>query len=461
MKVLSTLIDNIDKNSFYIEKDGKKIKYKDIMGKINLLINNLRSISEWDGMKVYVDIKDRILFVYVFFALLKLRSKIVLIPAEIKSEDYVYSSGLFISDNKELKQGLYIMQDLKVKTGIDFDLSNLEKPLDNKIVLYLYTSGSTGKVKLIPKSDENIITELEELKKILSIKNDNIFYFTPPLYHIYGMLFGLLLPLYCSAKIIIDYNFTPESISDFVQKKKVSHFISIPSYYKMFNDLDLFKKFNECNKLISSSALLPIEISRKFYDNELKITEIYGSTETGGIAFRTSAKSLEWKLFSYVKILKYWDEYLESGSDKLEKIELRISSPTISIDYDNTDGYNTGDIVDLYPDNKFMLLGRNTRFVKISGKRVNLHYVQEKLREYLQKEMKVKISEDEIYVGEKEQKLYVIIEKEISKDQKKIKDELKKHLPGYAIPRNIYITKIPRNNMGKINKKKIDELIST
>jgi acyl-coenzyme A synthetase/AMP-(fatty) acid ligase len=142
-------------------------------------------------------------------------------------------------------------------------------------------------------------------------------------------------------------------------------------------------------------------------------------------------------------------------------VEFKITSPAISVSYDVISGFNTGDIVNLYPKGKFRLLGRNTRFVKISGKRVDLNFVLEKIFEYLKTETSGNIKEEQLYIGEKNEKIFCIFELKFPKPSKNMKDDLKKILPGYSIPRLFISAPIPRNSMGKINKVKIEEMVKT
>lgn len=462
-KELFFLWDKIDKNTFYIEDHEQRVFKKDIDVQIKKMIDDLISIADWENRKVYIDIKDNKLFIIMLISLFKLKSKVVLVPSEVNIEDYYYKEGLFISDNKEYKNLIFLQNDLKLKLYEDFDPDKFESPVkDNDTIVYLYTSGSTGKSKLIPKTALNLIYEVKELNKILSITKDDIFFFTPPLCHIYGFLFGFLLPIYSSSKIVLDNRFTPDSIAKFVKKKKITIFISIPTYYRMFADLNLIDNFIQCRKLTSSSAPLPQDVSEKFYKKGIKITEVYGSTETGGIAYRVSAVNLEWKLFSYVKIFEKWDDYIENkkGEKDRREVELRINSPAISINYNKEIGFNTGDIIQFTENGTFKLLGRNTRFIKIAGKRVDLNYVLEKVKDYLAQNIDCEIKDEELYVGEKDEKIYVIFEKEFPKSSKEIKNDLNKHLPSYAVPRLLISKKIPRNNMGKINKVEIEKILN-
>jgi len=225
----------------------------------------------------------------------------------------------------------------------------------------------------------------------------------------------------------------------------------------MFDDLNLIDDFKNTKKLINSSAPLSFDVSKRFYDKGVEITEIYGSTETGGIASRIAPKNIEWNLFSYIKVSG--KESVIENIDNKKLTELIIESEAISEVYDKMFGYNTGDVVEFYDNGKFALAGRNTRFVKISGKRVDLKYVENKFKEYVFEETGRSISDDLLYAGEKNEKIYIFYEFDFLKSVNDIKNDLKKHLPGYAIPRRYFSQKIPRNEMGKINKLKIEEIV--
>ena len=74
------------------------------------------------------------------------------------------------------------------------------------------------------------------------------------------------------------------------------------------------------------------------------------------------------ELIDYVNVKNY---------HPTEELELFISSPAISVEYDKEVGYCTGDIVKFIDERHFTLLGRNTRFVKIHGKRIDLGFISD------------------------------------------------------------------------------------
>lgn len=451
-EILKSWIEN---DLFYFGINDERIGYRQILREVDKTERQLISIYDrelWKGRKVCLDIKDRYKFIVTFFTLMKLNSSVILVPIEIDPEDFDFHHTVFISDNKSIDDIIHCDSNFNLfKEGVKH--LNEINYMDAGSFVYLYTSGSTGKSRLIKKSFNNLFTEVKELNHLFEFTKGDIFYFTPPIYHIYGFLFGFMLPMYSKTPVLIDDHFAPDSIAEFVEDKNISHFISIPAYYNMFVKLDLLDYFKKCRVLTSSSAPLSLETSKIFYDKGLSITEVYGSTETGGIAYRVSSKDQDWELFSYVDIMK-----VKNDNDDAP-MELIINSKTISVDYDKESGYNTGDIVEFKNDNRFKLLGRNTRFVKIRGKRLDLSYVVKKYIEYYKLKTGNLIIDDKIYVGCNNERIYLISEEPFPESLKNLKQHLKNVLPGYAVPRVFINQLIPRNNMGKINKSKIEEII--
>jgi acyl-coenzyme A synthetase/AMP-(fatty) acid ligase len=469
---LYSLFENTENKNYKLLLDNRVITKKMLLDYSFQVENNLiKKIDISDSListsttiiedkKIYLSISNRLLFIALFIAFLRLKAKVVLLPVEVIIDEINFSDGIIITDDENRKFDLIIRNDFSLDGDIGKRFDRLDKFEEDKkgTFIYLYTSGSTGKPKLIPKSDINLITEIKELKPRFNITSDDTFYLTNPIYHIYGFLFGVLLPIYADSSFYLDSHFTPESISSFVKNNKISIFVSIPNYYNMFSNLNLVSNFTNCNKFFTSSAPLSLEVSKSFFEYGLSIIEIYGSTETGGIANRVQAASDKWETFSYIKILVSKDDELNNKLDDNE-LELLIDSPAISVNYDKNIGFNTNDLVELDENGNFRLLGRNNRFTKIGGKRVDLYFIRDKLVAYFTKELKRDVKADDIYIGEKDEKIYIFFnEKEIKKSVD-IKKDLTDYLPSYSIPKYFFWEKIPTNILGKINKNAIDEII--
>ena len=101
---------------------------------------------------------------------------------------------------------------------------------------------------------------------------------------------------------------------------------------------------------------------------DTQITEVYGSTETGGIGWRrrTLATDENWKAFQGVSVS------YQPDTDLLE-----LTSP-----YLTQEKFQADDRVKLINANTFKLLGRADRIVKIEEKRVSLDDVQTRLKQH-------------------------------------------------------------------------------
>ncbi|HPO50548.1 MAG TPA: hypothetical protein PLO89_09510, partial [Spirochaetota bacterium] len=86
------MYDFLGKFTNVIEREGKEISSDDLRYSGDLLKNNLsKFIPNCEDVRIYIDIKDRYLFINLFFSLLSLKAKIVLLPIEIKNEDYYFN----------------------------------------------------------------------------------------------------------------------------------------------------------------------------------------------------------------------------------------------------------------------------------------------------------------------------------------------------------------------------------
>lgn len=231
--------------------------------------------------------------------------------------------------------------------------------------IVMHTSGSTGK----PKTVLQRMTEFEADNAFIISKWGEEFLSrklcaTVSQHHIYGFLFTICLPFtlgvpFRRSRIEIPEEFESLSDSEYM-------IIAVPAFLKRTCDL-LDSKLPLKNPWIftSGGAVSPelaVSTTDKFGFCPL---EVYGSTETSGIAYRQQNKDgLIWTPFDNAKI--WADE--EDGC-------LRIISPYIK----NPEGFKTGDLVDIHEDGRFILKGRADSIVKIEEKRISLPEVETRL----------------------------------------------------------------------------------
>ena len=145
--------------------------------------------------------------------------------------------------------------------------------------------------------------------------------------------------------------------------------VSVPIHYRAMGAGGI-RRFS-LRLALSSAAPLDGEDAAFFREQTgLAITEIYGSTETGGMATRTyGANHGSWEPFACIdwKIL----------SDHL-CVRSAFVSPDLPRDAEGF--FMTADRVAKAGENRFTLRGRADHVVKVAGKRVDLEEIREKIR---------------------------------------------------------------------------------
>lgn len=235
--------------------------------------------------------------------------------------------------------------------------------------LHLFTGGSTGTPRLWSKTPSNLFGEAFYLAEQFGIEGADRILATVPPVHIYGLLFSILLPLVTGARVVDAMPSFPGEIAGALRTTGATVLVSVPVHYRVLRTAPLDGHTLRC--AFSSAGMLEASDSLQFHDESgVGITEVYGSTETGGIALRNrSTDGPCWHAFGVVD----W---------KIEGELLHVRSPFLSPEMErDVDGFAaTGDRVEAAGASSFDLLGRMDGIIKVGGKRVDLREVLEKLR---------------------------------------------------------------------------------
>jgi acyl-coenzyme A synthetase/AMP-(fatty) acid ligase len=311
--------------------------------------------------------------------------------------------------------------------------------------LYLFTGGSTGTPQIWSKTAMNLLMEAANIKNTFDIKEDDTILATVPPNHIYGMLYSILLPLVAGAKVSAKTPTFPNEIIQHIEETNATVLVSIPAHYRALKDLPL--AHHKVRIAFSSAGALSEEDSLGFYNNTgIGVTEIYGSTETGGIAQRNRAKGQA--TFAPFKCA-------DVKIGKNEQLQVRSHFLSKELVKSNDGFFETADRAQWVDSSGFMLLGRSDGIVKVGGKRVDLAQTRETL-------LQVK-GVDDAYVfaikvkSGRENEIVALVEGQVTSDR--IHQAVNLHLPAHARPRNIkVIDQIPLSSTGKYNRSAIKKI---
>ncbi len=249
----------------------------------------------------------------------------------------------------------------KTNKQIEEKLSSLEfeRLLEYEFSFIYFTSGTTGVAVGAFKTKENILKELEELQKLFSRYRIEKVVVTVPFVHFYGSLLGAFYALEGDIDIVIKEHFLPNDLLAMCNSGVMV--ITTPLYIKSLNRLGTEKNLEE-TLFISSTAPLFTETIREFQANfHADIMQIFGSTESGGIAYKLNDQEL-WTPIEGVEVLQKENGGLKVASPFISKLLLEKS-------FKKTDGVlETFDFIEMY-ESGFKLVGRSSQIIKIAGKR--------------------------------------------------------------------------------------------
>ncbi|KLU21217.1 AMP-dependent synthetase [Caballeronia mineralivorans PML1(12)] len=240
--------------------------------------------------------------------------------------------------------------------------------IDPHAPLTLYTSGSSGTPKPIRKTLAQFNAEVHTLEKQWGeLVGDATVLGSVPHHHIYGLLFRVFWPLAAGRAFDRAISIEPQHLQARIAQcgQGGSVVVSTPAQLSRWPELDGFASLSPVPRVFfSSGGPLAAEAASKYAEVfGAAPVEIYGSTETGGIAWRQQDKTDAWQALTGIEVHR--------GDDGA----LNLRSPHLGHD----DWHRTDDTVAFDPDGRFRLQGRLDRVIKLAGKRVSLPELEARL----------------------------------------------------------------------------------
>lgn len=279
----------------------------------------------------------------------------VLLPADLQAQTRVRWAAevdLWLTDSDRN------VTELSAEAAMPTALLDLDVPL-----LSLCTSGSSGEPKRIAKTLRQLANEVQALEHLWgSALGQACLIGSVATQHIYGLLFRVLWPLCAGRPLLRQQLPYPEDLQRASCEHPAFAWVTSPALLKRMGDNLDWPALATVKKVFSSGGALPADAAAQLEQRVgQRPTEILGSSETGGIAWR-QADSL-WQPFA--------DVQLSQSADGA----LRIASPYLPPDHIE----QGADAVEFAADGRFSLLGRVDRIVKLEEKRISLPMLEQAL----------------------------------------------------------------------------------
>ncbi|MCQ4272967.1 acyl-CoA synthetase family protein [Pseudomonas kuykendallii] len=319
--------------------------------------------------------------------------------------------------------------------------------------LTLSTSGSSGEPKLIGKSLRQLANEVDALEALWGAElGAATLIGSVAAQHIYGLLFRVLWPLAAGRTFLRRALPFPEDIqlaSLGLADARGFAWVASPALLKRMGDNLDWPALGRVSKVFSSGGALPAEAAQELQRRLGQWpTEIYGSSETGGIAWR-QGEGL-WQPFAGVALSQD-----DSGA-------LRIASRYLPAGHIE----QSADAVRLDASGGFELLGRLDRIVKLEEKRISLPMLEGALASHAwvaDCRLGV-ISENRAYLGAlvalSDAGLHVLRNEGRRALTQALRVHLGDHCEALALPRRWRLLRqLPLTAQGKLPQAQVDALL--
>lgn len=320
-------------------------------------------------------------------------------------------------------------------------------------LLTLSTSGSTGEPKLIRKTLAQLQNELRVLEQLWGNPLHNaVFLGSVITQHIYGLLFRLLWPL-CAGRYFIRQHLP---FAEEIQQQSMAClaegrafvWVCSPALLKRMGDNLDWPQLAAVSRVFSSGGPLPEDAGVQLQQRlGQAVTEVYGSSETGGIAWRQGGQ--RWTPFPGAQISQNAEGALQ-----------------VSSSWQESGTEHTSDAIELLDDGCFVLKGRLDRIVKLEEKRVSLPFLEDSLQQHDW------VSECRLLLQQKGRAslaaLVVLSAGGLhalrNGGRSQLVQSLRQHLSGYCetlvLPRRWrFIEQLPVNAQGKLQQQQMEHIL--
>lgn len=357
----------------------------------------------------------------------------------------------------------------------------------------IYTSGTTGKPKGALHTHRSVAAQMDALSTAWQYSASDVLLHALPLHHIHGLVNALMCSHYNGG--CVDFaSFNARSIWRRLQRGEVTVFMGVPTMYAHL--LSIYEKLPEEERArcrdaaaglrltVSGSAACPLPIMRGWQAlSGVTLLERYGMTEVGmalsnlyGGPRVPGAVGLP---LPGVEADIVMAAPGEGGEVELrrgpESGELRIRGPTLFKEYwrrpdataqafDEDGFFMTGDTADRiavegHDEPFYRILGRTSvDIIKSGGYKISALKIENHLLEHpALREVVVIGIPDDVY-GERIAAIATLADG-ASMNSVQLMNWASDKLPPYEIPRALVVLdEIPRNAMGKVNKKALRQL---
>lgn len=352
---------------------------------------------------------------------------------------------------------------------------------NKKDSIFLSSGGTTGKSKTIMLSDYAIYALITQADKIIDKKyiDDHYMLAVLPMFHGFGLVMGVLTPLYNNARVSMVPQFHTLPVIKLIKKNKANILIGVPLIYeallsKKEFDGDFIKNINLAfigGDFISPSLLKRFNDHLKKHNSEGLLLEGYGLTETVTVCNVNTLKNHKDRTVG--KPLSIVSNYIIDENNNIlppnTQGEIALGGETlmngyylhdVSKDFITLNGekcVKTGDLGYIDEEGYLYFVSRAKNVIKHKGFNIYPLMIEKKVSTI---DFVKECSYTSLIINELETPVLYLSLNSTTLTEEEIKSKLKSYIKeefaDYCIPERIYILdSLPHTNVGKIDVVKL------
>jgi len=416
-QMLASTVQRFPDKTAIISK-GTAVTYRSFLSEAEITARALAGLGVKRGDRVCLYLGNRLEFIYIHFAILRLGAVVVPINVTYRRNELkhilVDSGARFfftdhigwsnVSEAKPELPGLRIVIiDSKAPPEGALSLSSLkssEERLKEPVIgpddlaAVIYTSGTTGRSKGAMLTHGNFTSNIRDLAGVWKWTNRDRLLLGLPMFHVHGLGVVLHGVVYTGGSIVLMERFKAEEAMRLISEYQCNVFMGVPTMYQLLLGITEPQRYDlsQMRLFVSGSAPLPVKVWQQFREKYgFEIVERYGLTET----IMNTSNPLEGarKAGSVGKALPSVEvRVVDEGGRGVhlgEVGEILVSGPNVMRGYWNMEDatrealvegwFRTGDLGYFDEDGYLWITGRKKEMIIVGGFKVYPREVEEVL----------------------------------------------------------------------------------
>jgi len=342
--------------------------------------------------------------------------------------------------------------------------------LATDVGMVLHTSGTTSRPKIVPLSVGNLCASANNIRNTLQLTAKDVGLNIMPLFHIHGLIAGVLAPLSAGSQVFCTPGFNALKFFTWMDEAKPTWYTAVPTMHQAIvsrakGSADVIAR-NPLRFLRSSSSSMPPQVIKELEDIfKSPLIESYGMTEaTHQMASNPlpprarKPGTVGLAAGPEVQIMGEDGSLLAPG----DVGEIVIRGPNVTAGYENNPKANaegflngwfrTGDQGIKDAEGYISITGRLKEIINRGGEKISPREVDEILMDHPAVAQVVCFGMPHPKLGE-EVAAVVVLKDGASASERDLQDFVGKHAADFKVPKKImFMDEIPKGATGKLQR---------